>query len=39
MDSKKLVSNVVGLAVSLGVLFGVVWVASKAWQKGQDKTA
>lgn len=37
MDSKKLVGNVVGLAVSLGVLFAVVYVASKAWEKGQEK--
>ena len=26
-----------GLAISLGVLFGTVYVISKAWQKGQEK--
>lgn len=37
MDTKKLLGNAVGVAVSLGLLFGMVWVASKAWQKGQEK--
>ena len=32
--------SAVGIAVSLAVLFGVVYVASKAWQSGQkSKTA
>jgi hypothetical protein len=37
MDTKKLLGSAVGIAVSLGLLFGAVWVASKAWQKGQEK--
>jgi len=37
METKKLLGNAVGVAVSLTVLFGVVYVASKAWQKGQEK--
>lgn len=31
--------SAVGLAVSLAVLFGVVYVASKAWQEGQKQKA
>jgi len=38
METKKLLGSAVGIAVSLGLLFGAVWVASKAWQKGQEKT-
>ncbi len=39
MKNNFLVSAV-GIAVSLSVLFGVVYVASKAWQSGQKaKTA
>lgn len=30
-DSK----NVVGIVVGLAVLFGTVWVISKAWKSGQ----
>jgi len=26
-----------GIALSVGVLFGTVWVVSKAWKKGQEK--
>jgi hypothetical protein len=37
MDTKKFLGSAVGIAVSLGLLFGTVWVASKAWQKGQEK--
>lgn len=37
MDTKKLLGSAVGIAVSLGLLFGMVYVASKAWQKGQEK--
>lgn len=29
------VKTAVGVAVSLAVLFGTVWVISKAWKKGQ----
>jgi hypothetical protein len=34
MDAKK----IGGIALSLAVLFGTVWVVSKAWKAGQ-KTA
>jgi len=27
--------KVAGVGVSLAVIFGVVWVASKAWKKGE----
>ena len=37
MDTKNLLGSAVGIALSLGLLFGTVWVASKAWQKGQEK--
>lgn len=37
---KNFLGSAVGLAVSLAVLFGTVWVVSKAWQEGQkQKTA
>ena len=37
---KNFLGTAAGLAVSLAVLFGVVYVASKAWQEGQkQKTA
>jgi len=32
---KNFFTSALGLAVSLGVLFGTVWVVSKAWQQGQ----
>ena len=35
MDSKNLVKQVGGVALSLGVLFVTFWVVSKAWSKGQ----
>ncbi len=25
-----------GIALSIGLLFGTVWVVSKAWKKGQN---
>jgi hypothetical protein len=31
MESKKIISTVVGIAV----LFGTVWLVSKAWKAGQ----
>jgi len=34
---KNFLGSAVGLAVSLAVLFGTVYVASKAWQEGQKK--
>jgi hypothetical protein len=37
---KNFLGTAAGLAVSLVVLFGTVWVVSKAWQSGQKaKTA
>jgi hypothetical protein len=37
---KNLLTSAAGLALSLGILFGTVWVISKAWQEGQkQKTA
>jgi len=35
MDTKKTLNSVVGVAVSLAVLFGTVWVISRAWRSGQ----
>ena len=29
------VGKVLGVAISVAVLFGTVWVVSKAWKKGQ----
>jgi hypothetical protein len=37
---KDVLKSGVGIAISLAVLFGTVWVISKAWQEGQkQKTA
>lgn len=37
---KNLLTTAAGLALSLGILFGTVWIISKAWQEGQkQKTA
>jgi hypothetical protein len=33
MESKKIIPMVVGVAVSLGVLYGMVFIISKAWHK------
>lgn len=30
------VGKVLGVAISVAVLFGTVWVVSKAWKKGQN---
>ena len=30
-------NKILGYAVGLAVLFGTVWVISKAWSKGQGK--
>ncbi len=35
MDTKKILQGAGALALSLGVLFGTVWVISKAWSVGQ----
>ena len=37
MEKKGFLSGAVGLALSVAVLFGTVWVISKAWSKGQQK--
>jgi hypothetical protein len=37
MKKGNLVGTVVGIALSVGLLFGTVWVISKAWQAGQKK--
>jgi hypothetical protein len=34
-DGKKFLGSAVGIAVSVAVLFGTVWVISKAWKVGQ----
>jgi hypothetical protein len=36
MEKKNFFGTAVGIAVSLAVLFGTVWVVSKAWKKGQN---
>ena len=33
MDNKKLIPTVIGVAVSLAVLYATVWVIGKAWHK------
>lgn len=35
--NKNFLGTAAGLALSLGILFGTVWVISKAWQEGQNK--
>jgi hypothetical protein len=35
MDSKNILQTAGGLAISVAVLFGTIWVISKAWQAGQ----
>lgn len=34
MDNNK--SNLINIAVGIAVLFGTVWLVSKAWKKGQE---
>ena len=34
----NLVKGALGLALSLAVLYGLVYVGSKAWAKGQSKS-
>jgi hypothetical protein len=36
---KNFLGSVVALAVSLGILYGAVWIGSKAWQEGQKQKA
>ena len=33
MENKKIVPTVIGIAVSLAVLYATVWVIGKAWHK------
>lgn len=33
---KGLVKGVVGAVISIGLLYGTIWLASKAWKKGQS---
>jgi len=33
---KDLVGKIVGVVVSLAVLYGIVWVAGKGWKKSQQ---
>lgn len=35
MEKKGFFSSALGIAVSVAVLFGTVWVVSKAWRTGQ----
>ena len=35
MQSKNLLGNAIGIAISVGVLFGTVWLVSRAWKSGQ----
>jgi len=35
MEKKGLIGGAIGIAISLGVLFGTVWVIGKAWQSSQ----
>ena len=35
-NGKKFFTSIGGLALSLAVLAAGVWVASKAWKKGQE---
>lgn len=37
-ETKNVLDNALGIGVSLALLFGMVWVISKAWKTGQ-KTA
>jgi hypothetical protein len=34
-QKKPFLQTALGVGVSLAVLFGMVWVISKAWKKGQ----
>ena len=35
-DKKTPLDTALGVGVSLAVLFGMVWIISKAWKKGQQ---
>lgn len=34
-EKKVTVESVLGVGISLALLFGLTWVISKAWKKGQ----
>jgi hypothetical protein len=35
MEKKNFLGSAIGIALSVAVLFGTVWVVSKAWRSGQ----
>ena len=35
MEKKSFFGSALGIAVSVAVLFGTIWVVSKAWKSGQ----
>jgi hypothetical protein len=35
MEKKNFLGSAVGIALSVALLFGTVWVVSKAWRSGQ----
>jgi hypothetical protein len=37
-DGKKFFTSALGIGISLAVLFGTVWVISKAWKTGQKNS-
>jgi hypothetical protein len=37
-QEKSFFGSAVGIALSLGLLFGTVWVISKAWKSGQKNS-
>jgi hypothetical protein len=37
MDSKNFLNTAGGIAISVAVLFGTVWIISKAWAAGSTK--
>jgi len=37
MDKKNFFQTAGGIAISVAVLFGTVWLISKAWSAGQNK--
>jgi hypothetical protein len=37
MENKNFLQTAGGIAISVAVLFGTVWLISKAWSAGQNK--
>jgi hypothetical protein len=35
MQTKNFLGSAIGIAISVGVLFGTVWLVSRAWKSGQ----